>query len=53
MAQSLHSITQGGVDANYEIPLDMSMYIFSCNKTGEAIILKWLSGHPEITVFLP
>ena len=29
-------------DANYEIPLDMSMYIFNCNKTVEAIILKCL-----------
>ena len=29
-------------DANYEIPLDMSMYIFNWNKTVEAIILKCL-----------
>ena len=29
-------------DANYEISLDMSMYIFNCNKTVEAIILKLL-----------
>ena len=28
-----------GVDANYEISLDMSMYISICNKTVEAIIL--------------
>ena len=33
-------------DANYEIPLDMSMYIFNCKKTVEAIILKSLQGHP-------
>ena len=33
-------------DANYKIPLDMSMYIFKCNKTVEAIILKCLQGHP-------
>ena len=25
-------------DANYEIPLDMSMYMFNCNKTVEAIL---------------
>ena len=42
MAQYPHSITQRGGDANYEIPVDMSMYIFSCNKTVEAIILKCL-----------
>ena len=29
-------------DANYEIPLDMLMYIFNCNETVEAIILKYL-----------
>ena len=29
-------------DVNYEIPLDMSMYIFNCNKAVEAIILKYL-----------
>ena len=32
----------GGGDANYEIPLDMSMYFFSCNKTVETIMLKCL-----------
>ena len=43
MAQFLHFITQGGGgDANYEIPLDMSMYFFSCNKTVETIMLKCL-----------
>ena len=30
------------LDATYEIPLDMSLYIFNCNKTAEAIILKCL-----------
>ena len=34
----------GGEDPNYEIRLDMSMYIFSCNKTVEAIILNCLWG---------
>ena len=29
-------------DANYEIPLDMSMYIFNSNKTLGAIIMKYL-----------
>ena len=29
-------------DPNYEIPLDISMHIFNCNKTVEAIILKCL-----------
>ena len=29
-------------DTNYEIPLDRSLYIFNCNKTVEAIILKYL-----------
>ena len=29
-------------DANYEIPLDTSMYIFNCNRTVEAMILKYL-----------
>ena len=33
-------------DADYEISLDMSMYIFNCNKTVEAIILKCSQGHP-------
>ena len=42
MAQYPHSITQQRGDANYEIPVDMSMYISSCNKTVEAIILKCL-----------
>ena len=36
MAQSPPPSPRG--DANYEIPLDMSMYIFNCNKTVEAII---------------
>ena len=27
---------------NYKVPLDRSMYIFNCNKTVEAIILKYL-----------
>ena len=44
MAQSSPPSPRG--DANYEIPLDMSMYIFSCNKTVEAIILKCLQRHP-------
>ena len=28
-------------DANYEITLDRSLYIFNCNKTAEVIILKY------------
>ena len=32
-------------DANYKIPMDMSMHIFNCIKTAEAIILKCLQGH--------
>ena len=30
-------------DANYEIPLDMSMYIFNCNKIVEATCFLFLS----------
>ena len=29
-------------DTKYEIPLDRPLYIFNCNKTVEAIILKYL-----------
>ena len=28
-------------DENYEVSLNMSMYIFKCNKTLEAIILRY------------
>ena len=39
-ASSPPIITQG--DANYEIPLDRSVFIFDCNKTVEAIIMNYL-----------
>ena len=39
MAQHPLPVIQG--DANYEITLDRSPYIFDCNKTVEAIILKY------------
>ena len=40
------NLVKNGSFPNYEIPLDMSMYIFNCNKTVEAITLKCLYGHP-------
>ena len=39
MAQ--HPLPVIQVDANYEITLDSSPYIFNCNKIVEAIILKY------------
>ena len=40
------NLVKNGSFPNYEIPLDMSMYIFNCNETVEAITLKCLYGHP-------